>query len=72
MLLNTLILEIYIQRFQPQLYKCVYIYTHTHAQGEKYFWEWIFSLIALHSRQHDKYHYDHFREVKTYYTASYW
>ena len=46
MLLNTLILEIYIQWFQPQLYKFIYIYIYiyTHTHMEKNIFEWTFWL----------------------------
>ena len=60
MLLNTLILEIYIQLFA------------NYMQREKNIFESESSHIALHSWEHDKYHYDHFREVKTYDTAPCW
>ena len=39
MLLNTLILEIYIQQFQPQLYKFIHTHTHTHTHREKNIFE---------------------------------
>lgn len=40
----------------------------TYIHGGK--WEWIFSLADLYSEEHDKYHYHHCGQGKTYHKLS--